>query len=347
MAAQAQVGIITEPTGTMHVPGYLQILAELPEVATVAVVSGGDETTAMRARETLGKKLHRVYPDTAALLEDFRPVLTIVSLEPRTSPPAIGACLEQGSHVLAEKPACLRWEEFAETAQRHERNLGLAFAARGFPFVWDAKRLVSEGALGTLYGVDTYFIADQARVQRPAWQASWFAQKARAGGGHLMWLGIHYIDLLQHITGQRIVEVAGFTTVVGGAPIDTEDAAVVALRFAGGMVGTLTSAYYLDRDKQSHLHLWGERGWLRGRPNDWEDLEWYSTLPRHRTAPSRRIVYHGFQSSTYYGLVRSAVRAALGEEPHPITAAESLSVLQVIHAVYRAAETGQSQRVAP
>ena len=60
------------------------------------------------------------------------------------------------------------------------------------------------------------------------------------------------------------------------------------LRFEDGMVGTLTSAYYLDRNKQSHLHLWGSDGWLRGRPNDWESLEWYSTHPAERSAPTAR-----------------------------------------------------------
>ena len=351
MDEQARVAVITSPTGTMHVGGFLEILAALPEVGQAALVTRGADDIESHARTHLGARLAGAYADEETLLREFQPTLTIVSLEPRDAPAAIAACLRHGSHVLAEKPACLRWEEFAQIAalaDEQGRNVGLAFAARGFPFLQDARKLVASGTLGTLYGVDTYFIADQTRVQQAEWQASWFSQKAYAGGGHLMWLGIHYVDLLHHLTGQRIVEVAGLTAVVGGAPIDTEDAAVAALRFADGMVGTLTSAYYLDRDKQSHLHLWGSQGWLRGRPNDWESLEWYSTHPAERSAPYRTIRYDAPTNDakpTYYGLVRASVRGAIGMEPHPVTTAESLHVLQVVHAIYRAAETGQTQRV--
>ena len=351
MGKQARVAVITSPTGTMHVGGFLEILAALPEVAQVALVTQGADDIEAHARTHLGARLVSTHPDAESLFDAFQADLAIVSLEPRTAPPAIAACLRAGSHVLAEKPACLRWEEFAELASladEQERNLGLAFAARGFPFLKDARSLVANGTLGKLYGVDTYFIADQTRVQEAEWQASWFSQKAHAGGGHLMWLGIHYVDLLHHLTGQRVVEVAGLSAVVGGAPIDTEDACVAVLRFADGMVGALTSAYYLDRNKQSHLHLWGSEGWLRGRPNDWESLEWYSTHPAESSAPHRTIRYDSPTNDakpTYYGLVRAAVRGALGHEPHPVATAEALHVLQVVHAIYRAAETGRTQRV--
>lgn len=351
MGEQTRVAVVTSPTGTMHVNGFLEILAALPEVAQVALVTDGADDVAAHAEAHLGPRMVGTYAETASLCAAFQPNLTIVSLEPRTTPDAIAACLRHGSHVLAEKPACLQWEEFADLAvlaDQQQRNLGLAFAARGFPFLQDARRLVANGTLGKLFGVDTYFIADQTRVQQAEWQASWFSQKAHAGGGHLMWLGIHYVDLLHYLTGQRIVEVAGLTAVVGGAPIDTEDAAVAVLRFEDDMVGTLTSAYYVDRNKQSHLHLWGSHGWLRGRPNDWESLEWYSTHPAEESAPYRTIHYDSPKSEvkpTYYGLVRSAVRSALGMEPHPVTTAESLHVLQVVHAIYRAAETGQTQRI--
>ncbi len=351
MSEAARIAVITAPSGTMHVSGFLEILAALPEVAQVALVTEGADDVAALAESQLGDRLVGIFPNADALLAGFQPDLSIVSLEPRTAPGAIAACLRAGSHVLAEKPACLQWQEFAELAdlaEKQQRNVGLAFAARGFPFLRDARSLVANGTLGTLYGVDTYFIADQTRVQQAEWQASWFSQKAHAGGGHLMWLGIHYVDLLHHLTGQRIVEVGGLTAVVGGAPIDTEDAAVAVLRFADGMVGTLTSAYYLDRNKQSHLHLWGSHGWLRGRPNDWESLEWYSTHPAERSAPCRTIRYDsitGDTMSTYYGLVRSSVHGALGLAAHPVLTEEALHVLKVVHAIYRAAETGQTQRV--
>ena len=242
MGQQARVAVITAPSGTMHVSGFLEILAALPEVAQLALVTNGADDIESHARAHLGTRLVGVYPDADALFAAFQPELTVVSLEPRTAPATIAACLRNGSHVLAEKPACLQWEANSLSwllwPMSSSATSVWPLLLEGFPFLQDAKRLVASGTLGKLYGVDTYFIADQTRVQQAEWQASWFSQKAYAGGGHLMWLGIHYVDLLHHLTGQRVVEVAGLTAVVGGAPIDTEDAAVAVLRFEDGMVGT-------------------------------------------------------------------------------------------------------------
>ena len=106
-------------------------------------------------------------------------------------------------------------------------------------------------------------VADQTRLTRPAYYQSWLAQKARAGGGQLTWLGIHWLDLALYVTGLTVKQVAGFAGVVGGQPLDVEDSAAVALRFSNDSFGTLTAGYYLDRGYQSHLQVWGEHGWIR------------------------------------------------------------------------------------
>jgi predicted dehydrogenase len=65
-----------------------------------------------------------------------------------------------------------------------------------------------------------------------------------------------------YISGSRIRDVAALTANVGGQPIDTEDSAVVALRFDNGILGTLTSGYYLNRGYHSLLKIWGSGGWV-------------------------------------------------------------------------------------
>ena len=111
MGEQARVAVITAPSGTMHVSGFLEILAALPEVAQLALVTNGADDIESHAQAHLGTRLVGVYPDADALFAAFQPELTVVSLEPRTAPATIAACLRNGSHVLAEKPACLQWEE--------------------------------------------------------------------------------------------------------------------------------------------------------------------------------------------------------------------------------------------
>ena len=106
------------------------------------------------------------------------------------------------------------------------------------------------------------------------------AQKAKAGGGHLIWLGIHWLDLAVYVTGLPVRAVSGFMANVGGQPFDVEDSAVVAMQFGNGSLGTLTSGYYLDKGYHSHLKVWGAQGWLQVHKHTEIPLEWYSTLGR-------------------------------------------------------------------
>src|SRR5205823_4926505 len=140
-----------------------------------------------------------------------------------------------------------------------------------------ARDIVREGKLGKVYGVEAHIIADQTRLKREDYRKAWYSSKPRAGGGHLIWLGIHWLDLVHHVTGLKVSQVTGFAGVVGGQPIDVEDSAAVALRFDNGCFGTMTSGYYLDRGYQSHVQVWGEHGWLRLASIEEAPLEWYST----------------------------------------------------------------------
>ena len=73
---------------------------------------------------------------------------------------------------------------------------------------------------------------DQARLTRPDYQKSWFASKDKAGGGHLIWLGIHPMDQIHFLTGDRVEKVTAFCRNVGGQPVEIEDAEALALQFA-------------------------------------------------------------------------------------------------------------------
>ena len=161
-----------------------------------------------------------------------------------------------------------------------------------------------------------------------------------------MWLGIHWLDLLLHVTGQKVRDVTALTGVVGGQPIDVEDAAAVALRLDGGALCTLLSGYFLDRGYHSRINIWGEHGWLRLQVTEELPLEWYSTVDAAEGKPAepQRFEYLAGDRG-YTPFVRAAVRACAGLQAPPITGDECLHVLQTIFAGYESAETGKTQRV--
>jgi len=189
--------------------------------------------------------------------------------------------------VVSEKPACVRTRDFehlVEVAKKNRRHLMLVFANRLLPQVQKARELIQSGFLGDFYGTEIHTIADQTRLKSPEYQNSWYASKEKAGGGHLAWLGVHYLDLIRFITGLRIQQVCGFVGNVGGQPIEVEDSAVLSLRFENGTLGTMQSAYYLERGYHSQILIWGSLGWLKlsGGGTFESDLEWF---PNHEEAP--------------------------------------------------------------
>jgi len=339
------VAILTHAAGP-HLDAYLAGLAASSEVGEVSIADPSGATFAA-AQKVLGPKLKVTGKDVAAVLREAKPKMALVTMEAVLAPPAIDAALEHGCHVMAEKPACVRAADFEPLVRKAEGkhlHLMLALANRLRPEVREARRLVSEGRLGKLYGAELHLIADQTRLKSESYRKTWFAQKARAGGGHLIWLGIHWLDLAMFVTGTGIEAVAGFSGNVGGQPMDVEDSNAAALRFSNGMFGTMTSGYYLDRGYHQHLKLWGEKGWLEVRQQNEIMLKWYSTAEpkvsgvQNFTPPN--------EPTGYTPWVHACVRAAAGLQDPPVTGREGLRVLDAIYAFYEAAKLGQTKSVA-
>lgn len=331
---RASVGLISDPSGP-HLQIYLDSLRD-PSIGSIGIA---DATAGIfeRAAKTLAPRKIQTFQSSVEMLKAVSPQLVLVALEARLSPPAIELALQHGAHVLAEKPACVRAQDFArltELAGQRKRNLMLAFASRLHPVTQRARALIAPDGIGKPMGVTAQYIADQTRLTRSEYQKSWFADKDRAGGGHLIWLGIHYIDLIQFLTRQKIVEVSAQTANTGGQPLKIEDSAALAFRMEGGGLGTLQSAYYLDRGYQNEITIWGSEGWLRFDPSS-DRIEWY----RRGNGPKTEVLS---KVESYPVLVHSAIQSSQAAQPPVITAPECLQTLRVVFTAYEAARTHRS-----
>src|SRR5262245_52792177 len=344
MPKAIKVGVITQAEGA-HLPDYFGSLAKIEEAEAVALADPSGKSVEA-ARKALGDKLKDVYKDSADLLKRFEPHMVVVSLEAVKAPPVIEAALEAGCHVFAEKPSCTRaadFEKLTKLAQQKHRHLMMALANRSHAPVREARRLIRDGKLGKIYGVEVHLVTDQTRLKSAEYRKSWLCSKERAGGGQLIWVGIHWLDLVLHITGLRVKQVVGFAGNVGGQPIDIEDSAALSLRFDNDSFGTMTSGYYLDKGYQSHIQVWGEHGWLRLAAVEEQPLEWYSS--RDTKEPKVERFEYPKGGRGYLPFLKASVRAAAGLDDPPIAAEEWLTVLKSICALYEAARTGRVQTV--
>jgi predicted dehydrogenase len=344
MPKTIKVGVITQAEGA-HLSEYFGGLAKIEEVEAVALVDPSGNSVES-ARKLLGNKLSEVFKDHSEMLKKFAPQMALVSLEAVRAPGPIGEALEAGCHVVAEKPSCVRPDDFAKLvtkAQMKHRHLMLALANRPHAPVQEARKIVQSGKLGKIYGVEIHLITDQTRLTRENYRKQWFCSKARAGGGQLIWVGIHWLDMALYVTGLKIKQVTGFAGNVGGQPIDIEDSAAVSMKFDNGSFGTMTSGYYLDKGYQSHVQIWGETGWIKMSTVEETPMEWYST--KDGKEAKVQVFEYAKGARSYLNFLKAAVRASAGLEEPPVAGDEGLHVLKSIFAFYEAAKSGRVQSV--
>ena len=339
-----KVAVLTH-SGGAHLSAYFSALAEAKECDKV-VLADPDHRWADEARKTLGDKLSCTYADSTQLLVKEIPKLCMVSMEAKLAPPVIEAALNSGSHVFAEKPGCVtldQFEKLANLAESKHLHLMLAFANRANPESLAARKMIRQGRFGDIYSIDMHIVADQARLTQPAYHSTWYADKTRAGGGHLIWLGIHWLDLTMFLTGMAITQTTGAVVNIGRQPITAEDSAVATLRFSNGMLGTLNSGYYLDAGYHTQIRIWGSKGWLNldsfGEPK----MTWYEN------AGQNAKIVQTFEGPTeprgYAPFVAAIVAAIAHDTAPPVTTQESLNALRTVFGIYEAAETGKTSKI--
>ena len=167
------VAVLTDAGGA-HLDAYFAGLASTAEVSKVVVADPSGSSKAS-AEKVLGPKLVHFDRDHGKVLANFQPGLSLVTLEAVQTPPVIQLALEANCHVLAEKPSCVKAEDFGELvrlADMKHRNLMLAFANRLRGTVIAAKKLIESGQIGQIYGCELHIVADQTRLKNPSYHKS-------------------------------------------------------------------------------------------------------------------------------------------------------------------------------
>jgi predicted dehydrogenase len=276
------------------------------------------------------------------MLEEFRPRLAIILLEAAHGPQWILAALRAGCDVLSEKHPAANSRDleavFSE-AESRGRRLILAFSNRAIPAVEEAKALLATGGMGSLFGASLFIVADQTRLRDPAYQTSWRADRARAGGGILMALGVHSIDLLLYLADASVERVVSLCRNVGGAPVDIEDAAALVLQLRGGGLATLHAGFYLGASYQSRLELWMSNGWLRLELGADPPLSWRRyDEPDPQSWPCNRDL-NIRQTELFLQQAIDSIRFDTG----PVTGSrDGWHVLEIVFAAYESSATGEA-----
>ena len=171
-------------------------------------------------------------------------------------------CAQAGKHVLCEKPLGLtvpEVEEMIACCRAAGVLLGTAFMMRFQAQHVAALDLVRAGRLGR-----PVFARAQLSCWYPPRPGAWRQDPAVAGGGSLIDLGGHCLDLLEMFFGPvRAVSCLMNQTVHDYA---SEDSAVVSLQFANGALGVVDTFFCIpDEASRNVLELYGSRGSVLAR----------------------------------------------------------------------------------
>ncbi len=191
-------------------------------------------------------------------------------------PPAKLA-LENGFHVLSDKPACFDLAEskaLEEVVKASGRLYGLTHNYTGYPLVKEARDMIKAGKLGKIRKVVVEYPQGWLATRLEASgqkQAGWRTDPSQSGaGGCVGDIGTHAENLAEYITGLKISELAAdITSFVEGRLLD--DDVNVLLRFDNGAKGILHSSQIsVGEENNLNIRVYGEIGgieWHQREPN--------------------------------------------------------------------------------
>ncbi len=254
--------------------GHIEAFQTLPSVEVVAI-SGGRAARAAATQARFG--IAARYDDYQALIA--HPGLDAVSVATPNAlhAPVTLAALAAGKHVLCEKPLAVNASAAAAMVTAAEgagRVLQVIFNHRERGDVQALQAQVASGTLGRIYLAKAFW---RRRSGIPGIGA-WFTQRALAGGGALIDLGVHMLDIALWCLGEPQVLTASAATYAELGPhgqgemagwpgdpaggFDVEDLATALLRLDSGATLLLETAWALhgpDHDSFG-LTLHGTRG---------------------------------------------------------------------------------------
>lgn len=173
------------------------------------------------------------------------------------------AAAAAGKHVLVEKPMAMTVDECDQMVDAFETanlTLGVAYYRRFYPVVKRIHVLLSEHAIGTPLNV-TAITTNPTGLESGT--GGWRIDPALGGGGPLMDIGSHRIDLFLDLFGPIAKVKAICNTQHGDFPV--EDTALLIMQFESGMTGHL-QVHFASRADPDQLVIQGSHGRIVVQP---------------------------------------------------------------------------------
>jgi predicted dehydrogenase len=344
----------------------------LPMIDLAAVCTSKPETAQNAARDGGYRKW---FTDVSELVKQNDVTVVDCSLPNFAHKAVVLEAIAAGKHVYCEKPLALNGAEAREIARAAAESgvqIGITFNYRFIPALMRASQLIQEGALGEIYRFRAEYL--HTGYQDPERPLSWRMDQEKSGGGALVDLGSHLIDLIRHFLGEFESVRALTRTYIVERPVKrgtqekglvtVDDAVWLQIKLKSGAMGTLEASRFATGALDDlRIEICGEKGALRfdlmdanwlywfdasrkggplGGDRGWVRLETVQHYPGASIPTPRSIVgWTRPHAETQYTFLKAVTE---GKTPQP-NIIDGLRTQLVLDAAYASAESGDWVRV--
>ncbi len=260
------------------------------------------------------------------------------------------AAARAGKHVLCEKPLAMTEQECEDSilvCEEEGVKFGTNFMMRFHACHVAMREMIAAGDLGT-----PVFGRAELTCWYPPIEGAFRQSQKLGGGGALIDMGNHCIDLLEFLFGSKVERVACFTGHLV-QDYETEDTAVATLHFANGAVGVVDNLFNVpDAAARNMLEVYGSRGSMVTRGTIGQDstgsisaiLEGEAKgydAQQARDAGAAEQIIEPEVVNMYQAAIEGFCDAIVNDTEPPVSAADGLWSHKVIEACYESARTGQ------
>jgi predicted dehydrogenase len=325
-----------------HLPGYSLI----PDDCEIFALCDIDPAALKRTQEKYPVK--HTFSDYRKLLEmDEIDGVSVCTPNYAHFQPTVDA-LKAGKHVLCEKPIAMnatQGEEMVKAARKAGKFLQIGYNSRFAPTNQAIKRFIDAGELGEIY-----YARAQSLRQRgiPGWGV--FIDKEKQGGGPLIDIGVHVLDLTLWMMGHpNPVSASGITYQKFGKRDDivgfmgqwdyekftVEDFASAFIRFDNGATIVLEASFVANLKQEVHnVALFGTEGGADCYPPS-------ITQERHRSVFSFEPKVPNANINTHHAEMKAFVECIRDNKEPLVTGEHGLMVAKIMDAIYKSSEEGR------
>lgn len=312
----------------------------LADNAELVAVMDSDKSAADRCKEKYGAKFAFDNVEDLLAIEEIQAVYIASPVFAHKS--QAYAAADAKKHILIEKPVGLtsaEAEEIAEYCENKGVKLGVGFMMRFHAYHQKMKELVSSGTLGEIVS---------ARAQLTCWypemENNWRQNVKLSGGGAMMDMGVHCVDLIRYITGLEVKSAAGFC----GNQIfkySVEDAGGVLMQMENGAIAYVDANFNIpDAAAKCKIEFYGTKGSIFAQGTigqveggEIEVLCADSSLgydANQDRGEIRKLDINVDFGNMYTKEIEAFGRAVAGEIEVPVTAKDAIASQKVIEAGY-------------